>query len=254
MTAGDDAGDEPADDTGERRRGGRRSGATWLVAVLCGVLGLALVTSAHTNRSGTGLGAARQDDLVRILDGLTGQADRLHQQADSLSANVAQLQSGRDAAAAALADAQRQVDALGILAGTTAAHGTGVVVTIEDPQHKLRSDTLLDAVEELRDAGAEAIQLGPVRVVAATAFTDAGSGILAAGVPVPVPYVLSAIGDAHTLNDALRIPGGVVDTVAQDGAVANIAMPPTVAVTALRALSTDRYARPIASATPATAG
>jgi uncharacterized protein YlxW (UPF0749 family) len=234
--------------------GGRRSGATWLVALLCGVLGFALVTSAHTNRSTTGLSAARQDDLVRILDGLTGQADRLHQQADTLSASVAQLQGGRDAAAAALADAQRQVDALGILAGTTAAHGTGVVVTIDDPAHKLRSDTLLDAVEELRDAGAEAIQLGPVRVVAATAFTDAGSGILAAGTPVPAPYVLTAIGDAHTLNDALRIPGGVVDSVAQDGAVANIALPASVAVTALRVSSTDRYARPIASTAPVTAG
>lgn len=225
----------------------RRGGATWLVALLCGVLGFALVTSAHTNRSTTGLSAARQDDLVRILDGLTGQADRLHQQADTLSASVAQLQGGRDAAAAALADAQRQVDALGILAGTTAAHGTGIVVTIADPQHKLRSDTLLDAVEELRDAGAEAIQLGPVRVVAATAFTDAGSGILAAGIPVPAPYVLTAIGDAHTLNDALRIPGGVVDSVAQEGAAATIASPPTVAVTALRAPSADRYARAIAS-------
>jgi uncharacterized protein YlxW (UPF0749 family) len=120
-------------------------------------------------------------------------------------------------------------------------------VTIDDPEHKLHSDTLLDAVEELRDAGAEAIQLGPVRVVAATAFTDVGSGILAGGTPVPAPYVLTAIGDAHTLNDALRIPGGVVDSVAQAGAVATIALPPAVAVTALRVPSADRYARPIAS-------
>jgi uncharacterized protein YlxW (UPF0749 family) len=219
--------------------------------VLCGVLGFALVTSAHTNRATTGLGAARQDDLVRILDGLTGQADRLRQQADSLSASVDQLQSGRDAAAAALADAQRQVDALGILAGTTPAHGPGVVVTISDPAHKLRSDTLLDAVEELRDAGAEALQLGSVRVVAATAFTDSGTSVLAAGTTVTPPYVLTAIGDAHTLNDALRIPGGVVDTVAQDGAVAEITMPPTVSVTALRAPATPRYARPVPTTVPA---
>jgi uncharacterized protein YlxW (UPF0749 family) len=238
----------------KRPEAGRRGGAAWLVALLCAVLGFALVTSAHTNRSTTGLGAARQDDLVRILDGLTGQADRLRQQADTLSSSVAQLQSGRDAAAAALADAQRQVDALGILAGTIPAHGTGVVVTIQDPQHKLRSDTLLDAVEELRDAGAEAIQLGQVRVVAATSFTDAGSGIQAAGTTVPAPYVLTAIGDAHTLDEALRIPGGVVDTVTQQGATANIALPATVVVTALRALSTDRYARPIASTAPAGSG
>ncbi|MDX6255027.1 MAG: hypothetical protein QOJ11_1361 [Frankiales bacterium] len=232
----------------------RRVGATWLVAVLCGVLGFALVTSAHTNRATTGLGAARQDDLVRILDGLTGQADRLRQQADSLNAGVNRLQSGRDAAAAALADAQRQVDALGILAGTAPAYGPGVVVTISDPGHKLRSDTLLDAVEELRDAGAEALQLGTVRVVAATAFTDSGATILAAGTAVTPPYVLTAIGDAHTLNDALRIPGGVVDTVAQAGAAATIAMPGTVSVTALRSPTASRYARPVPTTAPASAG
>jgi uncharacterized protein YlxW (UPF0749 family) len=232
----------------------RRGGAAWLVAVLCGVLGFALVTSAHTNKSSTGLGAARQDDLVRILDGLTGQADRLRQQADTLSSGVDRLQTGRDAAAAALADAQRQVDALGILAGTIAAHGPGVVVTVSDPRHVLHADTLLDAVEELRDAGAEAIQLGSVRVVASTAFTDGSSGVLAAGLPVPTPYRLLAIGDAHTLNDALRIPGGVVDTVAQAGAQTTITPATTVWVTALRASTADRYARPVASSSSAPAG
>ncbi len=171
-----------------------------------------------------------------------------------MSTSVTQLESGRDAAALALADAQRQVDALGILAGTTPAHGPGVVVTITDPNHKLRSATILDAVEELRDAGAEAIQLGNVRVVAATAFTDTSNGILAAGVVLPVPYVLTAVGDAHTLNDALRIPGGVVDAVAQAGATATIALAPTVSVTALRAPTADRYARPFASAPPAATG
>jgi uncharacterized protein YlxW (UPF0749 family) len=239
--------------TGSRRSAVRRP-TGWLVAVLCAVLGFALVTSAHTNRTPTGLAAARQDDLVRILDGLTGQADRLHQQADTLSSSVSQLQTGRGAAAAALADAQRQVDALGILAGTTAAYGPGVVLTISDPAGKLRSDTLLDAVEELRDAGAEAMQIDGVRIVAATAFTDDPSGVLAGGTVVPAPYVLTAIGDAHTLDDALRIPGGVVDTVAQDGAVATIAMPGTVSVTALRPSVADRYARPVPSAPPASSG
>ena len=236
------------------QRAPRRRGTPALVALLCGVLGFALVTSAHTNRATTGLGAARQDDLVRILDGLSGQADRLRQQADTLSANVAQLKSGQDAATAALADARRQVDALAILAGTTAAYGPGVVMTLSDPDHKLRSDELLDAVEELRDAGAEAMQVDGVRVVTATAFTDGPTGILAAGVPVASPYVLTAIGDAHTLNDAMRIPGGVVDTVTQDGAFAAIAMPATVAVTALRVAEPDRYARPVPSAAPASTG
>jgi uncharacterized protein YlxW (UPF0749 family) len=232
----------------------RRSTARWLVALLCGVLGFALVTSAHTNRSPTTLETARPDDLVRILDGLTGQQDRLRQQADTLSASVQRLQSGRDAAAAALADAQRQVDALGILAGTTPAYGPGITLTLADPAHRLKADTLLDAVEELRDAGAEAIQVGAVRVVASTPFTDGRSGVLAGATALAAPYVLTAIGDAHTLDEAMRIPGGVVDAVAQDGATATIALPGTVSVTALRAPTADRYARPVPSAAATSTG
>jgi uncharacterized protein YlxW (UPF0749 family) len=191
---------------------------------------------------------------VRILDGLTGQEDRLRQQADTLAANVQQLQTGRDAAAAALADAQRQVDALGILAGTTPAYGPGIVLTVADPRHRLKADTLLDAVEELRDAGAEALQVGTVRVVASTPFTDGAGGISAGGTVLQAPYEIRAIGDAHTLGDAMRIPGGVVDTVAQGGGTATVTTPTTVSVTALRSPRADRYARPVPSAAATPSG
>ena len=59
---------------------------------------------------------------------------------------------------------------LGILAGTVAAEGPGIVVTIDGVDD---AALLLDTVQELRDAGAEAIQLGDVRVVASTYFTQA---------------------------------------------------------------------------------
>lgn len=229
----------------------RSAPARWLVAALCGVLGFALVTSAHTNRTPSTLSTARPDDLVRILDGLTGQEDRLRQQADTVAASVQQLQTGRDAAAAALADAQRQVDALGILAGTTAAYGPGIVLELSDPRHKLKADTVLDAVEELRDAGAEALQIGSVRIVASTPFTDVPGGISAGGTLLHPPYQLRAIGDAHTLGDAMGIPGGVVDTVGQDGGTATVSTPGTVEVTALRSPRADRYARPVPSAAAA---
>ena len=58
---------------------------------------------------------------------------------------------------------------LRILTGTVAATGPGVTLTIDDPDGSVTAATLLDGVEELRDAGAEAIEINDsVRVVAST--------------------------------------------------------------------------------------
>jgi len=51
---------------------------------------------------------------------------------------------------------------------------------------------LLDAIEELRDAGAEAIQVNNVRIVASSHFSQGASGIAIDGKNVTQPYTISA--------------------------------------------------------------
>ena len=50
------------------------------------------------------------------------------------------------------------------------------MLTINDPDNKVTAALLLDALQELRDAGAEAVQIGDVRVVADTWFADVPTG------------------------------------------------------------------------------
>jgi uncharacterized protein YlxW (UPF0749 family) len=131
---------------------------------------------------------------------------------------------------------------------------------VSDPEHKVTSDVLLDALEEMRDAGAEAVQLegsvdpsgdGPaagqtVRVVASTSFVDAddAGGIEVDGTLLAPPYRFDVIGDPATISAALAIPGGVVDNVGQRGGRAVVLRRESVLVGALRALDRPRYARP----------
>jgi uncharacterized protein YlxW (UPF0749 family) len=215
-------------------------------ALLCGILAFALVTQAHSASRSAGITATRPQDLLTILADLQSRAERLRSQVGDLQVTEARLANGSATTSEAVAEARRRVQTLGILTGTVAARGPGVTVQIEDPQLSVRGDVLVDAVEELRDAGAEALQLGSVRVVASTAIVDApGGGLLVDGTTLRPPYRLLAIGDARTLSSALAIPGGVVDTVATSrGAKAVVTPEATVAVTALRRLTTPRYARP----------
>src|SRR5699024_10646425 len=89
----------------------------------------------------------------------------------------------------------------------------------------LRAPTLLGVVQELRNAGAEVIQIGDVRVVASTAITTGEDGRLEVdGTGIDAPYVVRAIGDPAVMEPALQIPCGAADSVAGDGgSVATIA-------------------------------
>lgn len=221
-------------------------------AVLCGLLAFALVTQAHSNSTGNGLSSAHPQDLLAILADLQSRGDRLRSQVIDLQATEARLAGGRAGTQAALDEARRRAQTLGILTGTVAARGTGLVLTIDDPRGSVRADDLVDAIEELRDAGAEALQLSGVRIVASSAVVDdPHGGVDVDGTRILAPYRLVAIGDPKTLSTALTIPGGVVDAVAgRAGAHATVTTSPSVTVSALRPLTTPRYARPAPTHSP----
>jgi uncharacterized protein YlxW (UPF0749 family) len=117
-------------------------------------------------------------------------------------------------------------------------------VRITDPGGALQPEDLLDVVEELRGAGAEAIQFGPVRVSTPTAFTGAGGHVAVDGITLSAPYTVLAIGKSQTLDTALNIPGGVAATVRAAGGELEVTDEPTLLINAVRALPTTRYATP----------
>ena len=228
------------------------------VAVLLGVLGFAAVVQVRSTQEDGPLAAARQEDLVQILDELANRNDRLRTEIDDLLDARERLTSGSGATTAALEEAQRRARTLGILAGTVAAQGPGITLELRDPDSVLTADVLLDALQELRDAGAEAVQLeGPVgargeatsttekvRVVASTPLLDGDGGVLVAGTLLRPPYRFVVVGEPATMASALAIPGGVVATVEQRGAEAEVTSLEDVVVDAVRPLDRPQYARP----------
>jgi uncharacterized protein YlxW (UPF0749 family) len=222
---------------------GRHLRATALIGVLLALLGFAIAVQLKT-KSVDKLAGLREDDLITILDDQNSRADRLRDQIAQLQITEQQLQASGNRAAVARQQAEQQADALGILLGTLAATGPGVQIQITDPQHKLGAEDLLDVIEELRGAGAEAIQFGPVRVSTSTSFTASNVGVIIDGQTLQAPYTVLAIGDSQTLETALEIPGGVAATVRADGGAASISQQSKIDITALRTITAPRYAKP----------
>jgi uncharacterized protein YlxW (UPF0749 family) len=220
------------------------------IAVLLLLLGFALVVQLKSRNSDADLASARPEDLVRILSDLDAQQTRLRNEINDLEDTKRQLDSGTQGQAAALADARKRADELGILAGTLPAEGPGLQLDFVAGGEPVRSETILDAVEELRGAGAEAMQIsgsggGLVRIVAPTYFVDEAGGLRVDGTVLAAPYRVTVIGDPQTMLTALNIPGGVVDTVRQHGGTVSVNQADPVRVTALHAPVDLKHARPV---------
>ncbi len=244
---------EPVPDRNAGRR--RLKAALWpprlsrgqlVVALLLFSLGLGLAIQVRsTNDHHSQLRGARQEDLVRILDELDSRQQRLQQEKAELEQSLAKLENSSNQAKEAQEQTRKKVTELGVLAGTVKATGPGIVLTVDDPQGQVKADMLLDTLQELRAAGAEAIQINDVRVVVNTYFTDlSAGGVQIDGKKVSQPYRFTVVGNPQDLTPALNIPGGVVRTLESHQARATITQQQKVVVDALVDPKSPQYAKP----------
>lgn len=225
----------------------RPSLSQFIVAVIvCAVTATAIV-SARQRQADTNYQSLRRDDLVALLDSLSTQSNRLDSEISSLSATKTKLENGATAQKAAEEANQARLNSLQVLSGQVAAQGPGITVTILDPQQRLTPQLLVDAVQELRDAGAEVMQVNKsVRVVASTWFDADGTTLIADGVHLQRPIVIDAIGDPATLSGALKFRGGLASTVesSQIGGTVLITQRDQLVIDSTRPAPQLRYAKP----------
>ncbi|SCL24100.1 Uncharacterized conserved protein YlxW, UPF0749 family [Micromonospora pallida] len=230
----------------------RMSSASVMIAVLLALLGFTLVVQLKTTSTDPTLSATRQEDLVRILSDLDARESRLRQDIAELEGSQRQLASGAQGREAALEEAARRADELGILAGTLPATGPGLTIRISAGGGKpIPASRILDAVQELRGAGAEAMQVSgsvgsPVRIIASTYFLDGeGGGLVVDGRRMTGPYSITVIGDPATMRTALNIPGGVAASIKGDGGNVSFEDREVAEVSALHEPITLEHARPV---------
>lgn len=203
--------DRPADDGRARlKRALFHPGrGQWVVAVLMALVGLAAVVVMRVNSQSDPYANMRQDSLVNVLEGLYGTTERARREITALEATREDLQRDATSEQAALDQAKERVQTLEVLAGRTPVTGPGVRVRIEVRDATNVFYPMVDMVQELRTAGAEAIAInGKVRVVAQTSFTSDSDGLIVDGQRLPGPWTVLAIGDSSKLSNALTIRDG----------------------------------------------
>ena len=215
--------DPPGGESGRDRLVGsllRPSRAQLVVAALLALLGFAGITQVTSNQTTNSYASLREQDLIEVLSGLTGAAERARQEVDRLEATRRDLESETNSREAALSAARERLETLNILAGLVPVHGPGIRVTVTETEGRVKVSSLLDVVEELQTAGAESLEFNnSVRVAAQSSFNDSVGGIELDGVLLTSPYVIEVIGDPHTLSTGLTFTSGPIEKLEdQDGA------------------------------------
>ncbi|MGO0062060.1 DUF881 domain-containing protein [Brevibacillus fluminis] len=148
---------------------------------------------------------------------------KLEQQMIDLQRQVAKREEAMAKRQSAAADILSQLEAARMMAGVVPVQGPGLVVTMKDNQNAASSRDISNfivheqdvrlVVNELRAAGAEAISINGQRLVANSAIRCVGPTIIVNGIKSAAPFVITAIGDPSTLDNALNLPGGVLQTL-----------------------------------------
>jgi uncharacterized protein YlxW (UPF0749 family) len=217
-----------------------------VVAVLVGVLAFAGVTQVRLTGKDDTYAGLRQSELIQALNGLQSASRKAESDISDLETTRDRLRSSSQRRATALDQARKEVKTLAVLAGTVPATGPGIRITVQDPKADLTLNHLLDGIEELRNAGVEAIEINDrVRVIAQTSFEDDPDGVRVDGVVVKAPYVIDAIGNPDTLAGALQFQGGFSDDVKLESGSVSIKKEDRVKITVTRTPSRPRYAEPV---------
>ena len=229
---------------------GPRGGVFGVLAVLlCLVLGIAIATQVRQTDSGDALDTARPADLLVLLDSLQQREAALNSEVTDLQRTLADLQASGSSDQAAIENARARLAALSILIGTVPATGPGVTLTIADPSSGVAAETMLDVINELRAAGAEAMEIrggqAAVRVGVDTWVVGPPGSLVVDSTTLNPTYSVVAIGDPPTLAAAMNIPGGAMDSIERVGGSMVIQQSDRVDVTALRQPKPRQYAQPV---------
>ena len=216
------------------------------IALVCVILGVMLAVQFRTTQD------VRSSVQYQRAEDLTERLIQVEKERKVLEDQVRDLRQGSSGNAAASG-----LDSIKMGAGLTPLQGTGVIVTVDDTKptaslgsknpnlYLIKDEDILKILNELRAAGAEGIAINNQRLIASSEIRTAGSFISINNKNFSAPFEIKAIGDPVALENALKIRGGVIETLQFWGIQVVVKQSNTVELPAFKGTFRFQYAQPI---------
>jgi len=181
------------------------------IAAVAFILGLLVVIQLRTQASGTAFAGLSSQELTVLVANLNDRNDELRGEIATLDRELATLTANKQRGEVSVDELRADLRRVRLYAGIDPATGPGIVITIRGP---IDGSGVEDLVNELRNAGAEAIAVDTVRLVPGVVTVGASGAVTVDGVPLADPFELSAIGAPDKLTGSLTRSGGIIAQLA----------------------------------------
>lgn len=190
------------------------------IGLVCIVLAAALTVQIRTMQ-GENSAVSQAFANSELKDTLLEWKEKSDNAENDLEASIKKLEQLRDTSTAngnSSEEKQEELKKYNQILGLTDVTGEGIVLTVTDSAQSsnaidmnnliIHDSDLRSLVNELSNAGAEAISINDERIVSTTAITCAGNVILINGNKVGSPFTIKAIGNQASLYGAITRAGG----------------------------------------------
>ncbi len=190
------------------------------IGLVCIVLATALTVQIRTMQ-GENSAVSQAFANSELKDTLLEWKEKSDNAENDLEASIKKLEQLRDTSTAngnSSEEKQEELKKYNQILGLTDVTGEGIVLTVTDSAQSsnaidmnnliIHDSDLRSLVNELSNAGAEAISINDERIVNTTAITCAGNVILINGNKVGSPFTIKAIGNQASLYGAITRAGG----------------------------------------------
>jgi uncharacterized protein YlxW (UPF0749 family) len=201
----------------------RRPRSQITLAAVTLLLGLLIVVQLRAQTVGTGLETQSSQDLTLLVANVTTRNDQLRGEAADLQRQLDAIAAATSRGETSLGQLRADLERVRLWAGIDAASGAGIRVVLLGA---LPAAAVSDLVNELRNAGAEAISVGGVRVVAGTVVAGPAGGLSVENTALGPRIEVLAIGNPAALTGALTRVGGIVAQLRATYAEAQVEVTP----------------------------
>ena len=182
-----------------------------LVASVACVLGLLVVVQIRAQAGGDRLASMSAQDLTFLVANLNAGNDDLRTEIAKLQRQLDQLELGGSRGATSVTDIRSDLDRIRAWSGLDPVAGDGIEITVTGP---IAGPAIEDLINELRNAGGEAIAIGGVRVVAETVVGGVPGAASVDDTALTDPFTIQAIGTQESMTGSLTRAGGIIAQLA----------------------------------------
>ena len=175
------------------------------------VLGLLVVVQLRAQAGNPGFAQLSSQELTVLVANLNARNDQLRREVSTLEDELAALNQNRSRGEESLDELRTDLRRVRAYAGLDPVRGPGVTITISGP---IDGSGVEELINELRNAGAEAIGAGDVRIVTGVVVTGAPGAAAIGDARLGEVFELAAIGASDKLTGSLTRSGGVIAQLA----------------------------------------